>query len=264
MAAQATVAGAVTDSSGNPISGAEVYVQLSGNLQQDYSTTTAGDGTYSLLGIPAGTYDVTIFSQGYLADTQTAIVAAAGQQATVNAALAPCGTSITGTVVDPKGNSVPQGQVEILDAAGHAIGLASIQDGVFDVTSAQGNNLSALVFDEGYAAAAPVSFNAQPSTTVQLGSITLQPVAIDQTGGLGNGGSLQLNTALGTLTATVAETYGPYLNARNGPYLLDATFDPTQRSNMPSNPNSPSALGPKTEATLPPDPETIRSTLSKL
>ncbi len=157
LATQATVAGTVTDSSGNPISGAEVYVQLSSNLQQIYSTTTAGDGTYSLLGIPAGTYDVTIFSQGYLADTQTAISAAAGQQATVNAALTPCGTTITGTVVDPAGNAVPQGQVGILDAAGHVVGLTSIQDnGVFDVTSAQGNNLSAVVFAEGYAGTAPV------------------------------------------------------------------------------------------------------------
>ena len=154
LATQATVAGTITDSSGNPIAGAEVYVQLSSNLQQGYSTTTAGDGTYSLLGIPAGTYDVTIFSQGFLADTQTAISAAAGQQATVNAALAACGTSIIGTVVDTGGNAVPQGQVEILDAAGHVIGQASIQDnGIFDVTSAQGVDLSAVVFAEGYAGA---------------------------------------------------------------------------------------------------------------
>ena len=178
---QATVSGTVTDSSGNAISGAYVVLQSPAELQTrgiSYTTYTQSDGTYSLAGVSPGAYNVTAFADGYQAVT-TAAVTVSGA-VTINAMLPASTTTINGTLVDPFGNAVPNGEVAIFDSAGNLIGLSNVQpDGTFQSTSAQGNNLTAQIFAQGYEAPSPAPFEVPTGTTVQLSPLTLQAVAID-------------------------------------------------------------------------------------
>ncbi|MCX5922732.1 MAG: carboxypeptidase regulatory-like domain-containing protein [Candidatus Dependentiae bacterium] len=96
--AAAIIAGTVTDSvTGLPISGALVEA-FRGN-QVRYSTTTIGDGTYSLSGIEPSVYTLIISAPGY--QTQSVGVNPRNGQVTiVDIALVPNGGTISGTVTN--------------------------------------------------------------------------------------------------------------------------------------------------------------------
>ena len=153
------------------------------------SAVTASDGTYSISSLPPGTYDVTVFADGYLADTQTGIVVTASANTTVNAALTPSTTTIAGTLVDEANNPVPGGTVTVFDSAGHVIGLANVSAaGTFQITTAAGTNLTLQASDDSYAAPQPTMFDASAGQTTTLPPIVLQAVAIDP-GQANSGGS---------------------------------------------------------------------------
>src|ERR1700757_4204385 len=59
-----TILGTVTDPSGAVVAGAQVTVKNTGTGLQR-STTTSGDGSYSLPELPIGTYDVTVTQAGF-------------------------------------------------------------------------------------------------------------------------------------------------------------------------------------------------------
>jgi hypothetical protein len=179
LVAQATVTGTVTDSSANRISGATVVFQLSTNLQQITSAITADDGAYSLVGLAPGTYDVTVFADGYLASTQQGVVVS--NNVSLDASLTQSDTTTNGSLADPSGNPVPSGWVAISDEAGHILGTAQVNpNGAFTLTSAQGSNLVLQVVAKGYAPAT-VSVNVPAGVTTQLNPVVLQAVAIDPT-----------------------------------------------------------------------------------
>ena len=124
LTTQASLSGTITDTSANPISGATVVAQLSSNLEQTYLATTAADGTYSLLELPPGVYDITVFADQYAATTQAGVSVLT--TATVNAALTASTTTITGNLVDTSGNPVPTGAVGVFDSSGHLLGSAQV------------------------------------------------------------------------------------------------------------------------------------------
>ena len=159
--------------------------QLSTDLQQTTSATTADDGTYSIAGLAPGIYDVTVFADGYLASIQRGIVVS--DQTIVDATLAESQTTLDGTLVDASGNPVPGGSVVVLDGSGHILGTATVNpDGSFTLSTAQGNNLTLEVSAQGYAPATlPIAILA--ATTTQLNPVVLQPIAIDP-GGSNNSG----------------------------------------------------------------------------
>jgi M6 family metalloprotease-like protein len=110
LAPGATISGRVTNASSTPIAGASVYA--SGDISR--YTTTAADGTYTINGLPPGSYRLRASAPGYAAryyngvyDFEAATlltVARSGSRSGINFALAPSGT-ITGTVT----NLVPAG-----------------------------------------------------------------------------------------------------------------------------------------------------------
>jgi 5-hydroxyisourate hydrolase-like protein (transthyretin family) len=122
LATGAIVSGKVTDAGGNPIKGATVQVEdASGSNPLDavgfdeddsFSATTAADGTYSIKGLPTGTYVVDVDGPGgkdyapqyyngqQTLSTATEISATEGATtANINVAL-PTGGQISGTVTD--------------------------------------------------------------------------------------------------------------------------------------------------------------------
>src|SRR6516225_452132 len=92
-----SINGAVTDSSGAAIGQATVKVHnLATNLEQ--TATTKGDGSYSIIDLPIGTYKVTVSMHGFNSVEYTQILVRGGVTTTVNAQL-PIGTvSATVTV----------------------------------------------------------------------------------------------------------------------------------------------------------------------
>lgn len=71
QAGQYVVSGRVTTSGGSGVSGATVYLRYYDTLQLVKSTTTAGDGTYSISGVinPGGTVEVTASHPSYFIGT---------------------------------------------------------------------------------------------------------------------------------------------------------------------------------------------------
>jgi hypothetical protein len=139
-AAHGTLQGTVTDTSSNPIGGANVLVSPLGA-----STTTAPDGSYTLT-LPADSYQVTASAFGYVSSTQPATVTDGGTT-TLNFQLAAAPTgSLSGIVHDNNGNPLANGTVTILgtpippattDAAGH-YSFASVPEGTYNVKAEAG------------------------------------------------------------------------------------------------------------------------------
>lgn len=95
-----TIAGTVTDGTGNPVAGATVTAGAS-------STVTDDQGHYTFT-LPVGTYDMTATAFGYDTDTANGVEVVAGQTTTQNFVLAkqPVVT-ISGTVRDGSGHGWP-------------------------------------------------------------------------------------------------------------------------------------------------------------
>jgi N-acetylneuraminic acid mutarotase len=137
-----TLQGTVTDSvTTNPVAGATITVQPLGA-----STTTAADGTYSIL-LPVGTYDVTASAFGYTSQTANGVVITDGGTTTQDFALvaSPSG-SLSGTVTDSASNPIENAKVTILgtpippaftDASGH-YSFASVPNGTYNVKAEAG------------------------------------------------------------------------------------------------------------------------------
>lgn len=88
------LAGKVTSTSGGAaVSGATVSL---GNVR---STTTAADGTYSLAGVPAGVYPITVSKTGFTTWTGSATVVG-DVTGTLNISLAPLPGVVSGSVTD--------------------------------------------------------------------------------------------------------------------------------------------------------------------
>jgi subtilisin len=69
--ATGTITGTITDAdSGDPIDRASVVLEGAG-----LSTTTAGDGSYTIEDVPEGTHDVTASAEGYDSQTEQALIA---------------------------------------------------------------------------------------------------------------------------------------------------------------------------------------------
>src|SRR6478752_5941039 len=82
----ATIAGNVSDSTGAPVAGARVTAtHLGTNLA--HSANTASDGSYSLLFLPVGSYQVEISSTGFKKFDQAGITLDVNRNARVDAVL---------------------------------------------------------------------------------------------------------------------------------------------------------------------------------
>lgn len=116
----ATIQGTVTNTSGNPISGANVEV-LNETGIVIASTTTNGAGSYVLNNLAGGTYRVR-FSASNFGIQLLGMTLTAGQTTTMNAELTPNPGTLAGTVRDDFSNIPLSGaSIRVLNASGIAI-----------------------------------------------------------------------------------------------------------------------------------------------
>jgi hypothetical protein len=178
LSSMSSASGTITDNTGAPLGNAAVSFQSTTNSSVVYTTSTASDGTYSLSGIAAGTYNVIALANGFQANIQTGVSVSGA--ATVNARLTPSTTTISGKLTDGSGNPVPGAVVLVANGSGQTLGFADVQtDGTFQITTAIGTSLTLQIYAQGYTAPQVPAFNAAAGATVPLGSIALQPVAVD-------------------------------------------------------------------------------------
>ncbi len=103
-----SIAGTVTDTLGNKISGALVLV-----IQPDIFVSTGADGKYEVPGLPPGTYSLLVHKSGYAEKQVSGIVVTAGSTATANVVLASASTFGTVSGQITQGGSGASGTVTI-------------------------------------------------------------------------------------------------------------------------------------------------------
>lgn len=97
-----SISGTVTDSGGNPLSGAAVTVSDCG-----YTATTGADGSYTVRAVAAGTHTVTAALSGYQNASVTGVTVTADQTTSSVALTAGEGVAPTVSSVSPSGIGIP-------------------------------------------------------------------------------------------------------------------------------------------------------------
>jgi len=97
--ATATLTGFVRDGAGASIPGAQVTLRNL-DMNQTRSVTSETDGSYRIVALPVGDYEVRVDAQGFASYLNPAITLAIGQTATLNVSLQPSGVSGAVTVTD--------------------------------------------------------------------------------------------------------------------------------------------------------------------
>lgn len=89
VAQTGTISGRVTEAgSDRPIGGAEVHIYRQGSTLSAGRTFTAPNGTYRIVGVPAGTYQVRVVNIGHTPSTRDEVTVGDGAMATADFALA--------------------------------------------------------------------------------------------------------------------------------------------------------------------------------
>jgi Flp pilus assembly protein TadD len=103
--AQSIVTGTVTDIMGEPIDGVEIVLvrELDGNVWDGITTNARGQWTQ--IGLPSGTYTVTVSKEG-VGTNMDVIMVVAGGRGGINFVLLPEGTAATGIGTAPQGDGI--------------------------------------------------------------------------------------------------------------------------------------------------------------
>ncbi len=197
-AAAGTIDGMVTDTNtGNPISGA--LIEVNNGNQVRYSTTTAGDGTYSIPGVKKGNYILVTSASGY--QTQSVGVSVNNNQTTtVNIALIPNGGTIDGTVTDVSLVPIAGATVEIFQGQTFIATVDTNGSGFYSVPDLAPNNYTVRVTASGFA-------GQEKGASVQSGVTTTVDFAL----------AINPGAVSGTVTdALLQPIVGAFIEVRNG------------------------------------------------
>ena len=110
---QGSIRGTVTDQTGAVLPGATATITNGAGLTQ--TATTSDRGEYSVEGLPAGTYSLTISAPAFKDFHSDGLALSAGQSIPIDAALEPAGTS---TSVNVEGQKVSQVETETSQIVG--------------------------------------------------------------------------------------------------------------------------------------------------
>ncbi|WP_248930004.1 beta strand repeat-containing protein [Paenibacillus hamazuiensis] len=197
------VSGTVTDGSGNPVSGASVYVSNS-----NANTTTDANGKY-MLNVRAGTYDYAqVYKSGFANFTQNGIQVTEGQTITMNFSYG----AIRGTVTDAGGNPVPGGSVYT-----NTIDQKTDANGAYTLNVVPGT-YTVNVSKTGYSAyaRANIQVTGGNTTTVDFGYGAVSGTVSDASGNPVSGASVFAYNTNGSATTDASGKYT--LNVPQGNY----------------------------------------------
>ncbi len=131
--------GTVTDQSGAVVPGATVTVKNLGTGAQR-TTTTAGNGTYSVPSLPPSRYEVTVEKAGFGAFTSQVQVSVGGNP-TLDAKLAPSGGTTTVEVIGAGGVQVntDNQQMSTVVNSQEVVQLPTVTRNPYDLAQTSGN-----------------------------------------------------------------------------------------------------------------------------
>jgi hypothetical protein len=199
-----TISGTVTDSiTGLPIGGATVCISTSGTCGST-STTTAGNGTYTLSNVAPGSYQVTASATAYVTQsTTTNVVVSTGSTTTQGFQLVPNPGSIGGTVTDMVSSAPIAGATVCISTAGTCSGTSTstAADGTYTLSNVTEGSYSIM--------AAATNYTSQTVTVnVAPGALTTQNYALVPKPGSISGTVTDSVSHAGLFPATVSYT-GP-------------------------------------------------------
>lgn len=235
----ASIAGSVTDSGGAPVVGMDAVACLTADLLGCASAATGTDGSYSVDGLPAGSYKV-VFTDSYAAHptgfygaagfsgdssgANVVVVGASGARG-IDVRL-PAGHLVSGVVTNAAGRPA---QVGIEDCTSSlCVSVASSgADGSYRVNVAPGKHTihvsdSSGANLSGYYSAAGLA-NILHATSLTVGSTDLAGISVRLHG---IGGGIHAGTAhTGSFVASTAVAKGTYATAR---FVVGKTFAGTR------------------------------------
>ena len=126
MPAAGAIGGTIT-AGGNPVSGAEVVAYAGGTGAPAGQAKSAADGTYTIGGLPAGSYDLSVSKSGDAPTVDNGINVTAGSSAAGSVALPTTGARLTLDLSpDTGGGSLAATTVQVLDAIGSGVATATL------------------------------------------------------------------------------------------------------------------------------------------
>lgn len=147
-----TVAGKITDISGNPVSGAVCSINTGETSSKEtYSDTTGNDGIFNIPGVPPGTWNLLITASGYQTLTLSITVTSGGTTSVPESEtqVSPSGKgTVTGTATDAA-NSLPLQGVSIT-VTGASAPAVSASDGTYTVTDITSGSQTVAAVKTGY------------------------------------------------------------------------------------------------------------------
>jgi len=253
LVAGGTISGTVTRTgTGAPIGGASIEVLQASVVKR--TATTAANGSYSMSGLPVGTYDVRVNASGYLSQTQGGLGVIGGNTTTANfsltAAVPTAGIiyiydelSRLKSVIDPVGESASYAY----DAVGNLLAITrnnASQTSIVDFNPNGGPVGSGVtIYGTGYSATPSqnsVTFNGVAATvisstltrivtTVPAGATT-GPIAVTTPAG-GAISSTNFNVTGAPVSAPTLASFTPAIGVPGTAVTITGTnFDTTQNN----------------------------------
>jgi len=136
--------GIIKDDSGNPLSAA-VSVE---NGSAWFNTTSGADGIYSVSGLRAGQYNITVTKSGYVPYENQSISVAAGETVWENGTLP--GGKLAGNITDNAGRGIGDAAVRLTKSGTEIRSELSGPDGSFELTSIATGDYVLTVSKNGY------------------------------------------------------------------------------------------------------------------
>ena len=201
-AAPGSLAGKVSDTSGNTVSGASVTFTSSDG--QIYSITTDSNGNYSLANVQPGTYSGTAAKTNFGTQTQTNLVVASNTALTVNFVLQPGPGAVTGRVVDTSGNPIAGATVFFSNGSPAVVVTQATTDatGTYNIASLAAGTYNVTASATGFGSSATIPVVVAGGATTTVPDIMLGVLANGTLGGLVTGTGSTTPQAGVTLTIT--------------------------------------------------------------
>jgi uncharacterized repeat protein (TIGR02543 family) len=219
-----TITGTVTEGT-NPVSGADVSLTVSGSV---YSATTAANGSYSILNVPAGTgYTVTASKSGYTSGSTTNVsVTANATTSGVNitlTAIPPAETTgtISGTVTD--GINPVSGADVSLTVSGSVYSATTAANGSYSILNVPaGTGYTVTAAKSGYTSGSTTNVSVTANATTSGVNITLTVIPpADTTGTISGTVTDGINPVSGAdLSLTVSGSVYSATTIANGGYSI--------------------------------------------